>query len=141
MLVIPHRFILWKLSIFCRFEVCICLTFFFLVKRSIDHLFPMQGTYLLYTGFAFLMFKTMKTRAVARKKDAWSGVSRAPAGLDRLLFSRVLKFLRSKVRTCTDLHSKFKLEFRLEKSSRVDIENSDMFRGVFAAFLSLAFFY
>lgn len=65
MLVIPHEFILWKFSISCRFEVCICFFFFFfLVKRRTDQLFPMQWTHLLYTVFlSFLDFKSMKTGA------------------------------------------------------------------------------
>lgn len=36
------------------------------------------------------------------------------------------------MKTCCDLHSKFRLEFRLEKSNQVDIEKSCKFPGVFA---------
>lgn len=63
MLVLPHRFILWKLSTWCRFEICICPTSFFSFLFSVREHWPVISnavnrldlcSVLLYDGFCLL---------------------------------------------------------------------------------------
>lgn len=67
MLMLPHRFIIWKLSIWYRFEICRCPTFFFLLFSVREHL-PVISNAVNRLALCWifpLVFMTMRTWAAS----------------------------------------------------------------------------